>query len=71
MPKKTLNENDADNPLAVLFKILANALLDDPHGINFTAKNALLILANAVKDGAGEELEKKIVREKNRYKYDQ
>lgn len=71
MPKKTLNENDADNPLVVLFKILATALLDDPHGINFTAKNALLILADVIKNGMGQELEKKIAREGSRYKYDQ
>lgn len=71
MPKKTLNENDADNPLVVLFKILATALLDDPQGVNFTAKNALLILADVIKNGLGQELEKKIARDGNRYKYDQ
>lgn len=71
MPKKTLNENEAANPLVVLFRILATALLDDPHGINTTAKNALIILADAIKRGEGQELEKKIVRDKNRHKYDQ
>lgn len=71
MPKKTLNSNDADNPLVVLFKILATALLDDPHGINFTAKNALLILADVIDGSMGQELEKKITRDDGRYKYDQ
>jgi hypothetical protein len=71
MPKKTLNQNDADNPLTVLFRILATALLDDQHGVNFTAKNALLILADVIKNGMGQELEKKITRENGRYKYDQ
>lgn len=71
MPKKTLNENDAEDPLTVLFKILATALLDDSHGINFTAKNALLILADVIKNGMGQELEKKIIRDDGRYKYDQ
>jgi hypothetical protein len=70
MPKKTPNK--ADNPLLVLVKILANALLDDPHGVNVTAKNALLILADLVQPETAQELEKKIVRDAdNRYKYEE
>lgn len=71
MAKKTLNSNDAADPLVVLFKILSDALLDDVCGVNPTAKNALLILADVIKKGMAQDLEKKIVREGSRYKYDQ
>lgn len=68
MLKKT--KNKADNPLLVLFKILANALLDDPLGVTLTAKNALLILGDLVQPGAAQELEKKIERSSaSRYRY--
>ena len=69
MPKKTLNEND--NPLVLLFKILTNALLDDPRGINRTAKNALLIMADVVQPDMAKQIEAKIVKIGSRYKYDQ
>lgn len=70
MPKKT--QNKADNPLLVLIKILSNALLDDPYGVNLTAKNALLILADLVQPETAQELEKKIVRDvDDRYKYEE
>jgi hypothetical protein len=36
------NLADAKNPLTILFKILANALLEDESGIDGTAFNALL-----------------------------
>lgn len=71
MAKKTLNRNDAVDPLVVLFKILADSLLEDNYGVNTTAKNALLILADLIKKGMAHDLEKKIIREENRYKYDQ
>lgn len=69
MQKKTFD--DDETPLEILCKILANALLDDQRGINLTAKNALLILADLVRPGFAEELEKKIIRNGNRYRYDQ
>jgi hypothetical protein len=68
MPKKI--QHKADNPLLVLFKILANALLEDPHGVNLTAKNALLILADVIERGAAKEIEKKITCDNERYKYE-
>lgn len=69
MPKKT--QNKADNPLLVLVRVLANALLEDPHGVNLTAKNALLILVDLVQRGEAQEIEKKIVCEDERYKYEE
>lgn len=69
MPKKTLNEQD--DPLVALFKILANSLLDDPHGINLTAKNALMILADLVRPGMAQKFEDKIVKDGGRYKFEQ
>lgn len=59
------------NPLTVLFKILANALLEDEHGINGTAFNALLLLGELIdKDLLTEYLQKRVREQNDRYRFD-
>lgn len=70
MPRKR-TPSEPDNPLTVLVRILADALLDDPIGVNETAKNALLILVDIVNKGEAAEIEKKLQCDFGRYKYDQ
>lgn len=58
------------NPLAVLVKIIANALFDDKYGTNATAYHAVVILAELVDKPFAAELKKKIVKYRNRYRYE-
>lgn len=58
------------NPLAVLFKILANALLEDERGINQTAYNALSVLAELIDKRLATELDKKSAEKNGRYRYE-
>lgn len=62
--------NKRTNPLAVLFKLLANSLLEDKYGINTTAYNALMILAAVIDKDMAADLKKKIVESRNRYRYE-
>jgi hypothetical protein len=55
----------------MLVRILADALFDDPLGVNETAKNALLILSDVVEKGEAAKIEKKLHCDFGRYKYDQ
>lgn len=64
------NFNDAPNPLAVLFKILANSLLEDKYGINGTAYNTLLILGAAIDKNLAADIKKKSGERRNRYRYE-
>jgi hypothetical protein len=69
MPKKNLA--DAKNPLTILFKILANALLEDESGIDGTAFNALLLLGELIdKELLTEYLQKRVREENGRYRFD-
>lgn len=64
------NFNGGRDPLAVLFKLLANALLEDKYGVNMTAYNALLILAALIDKDMAAEIKKKVVENRNRYRYE-
>jgi hypothetical protein len=67
---KTKRLDIKTNPLAVLFKILANALLEDRYGIDQTAYNALCILAEVIDERLATELRKKTKEHNSRYKYE-
>jgi len=67
VPKKTA---DKQNPLATLIKILANALLEDEPGINITAYNALLILAELADPNLPAEIQKKVMVQDDRHRYE-
>jgi hypothetical protein len=68
MPKK--KRFDAEpSPLAVLYKILCNAVFDDIAGTNQTAYNALMILGNLVDKEAAADVKKKISEKNGRYRY--
>ncbi len=56
--------------MAVLFKLLANSLLEDKYGINTTAYNALMILAAVIDKDIAADLKKKSVENRNRYRYE-
>jgi len=62
-------QKTTDTPLVVLFKILATALLDDEHGINETAFNALTIMGNLINTRMMDDLRKKVERKDGRYYY--
>lgn len=69
MPKRKLTGDY--NPLTVLFKILANGLLEDEHGINGTSFNALLLLGEVIDgDLLSEYLEKRVHEQNGRYRFD-
>ena len=70
MTSKPNKFNNEHNPLVVLFKILTNALLDDKHGVNTTAYNALLILAGTVDADLAKEIEKKAAKRSGRHRYE-
>lgn len=70
MPPKTGKLNTVPSPLVVLFKLLANALLEDKYGVNMTAYNALLILAALIDKDMAAEIKKKVVENRNRYRYE-
>lgn len=57
------------NPLAVLYKILCNAVFDDIAGTNQTAYNALMILGDLVDKDAAAAVKKKISEKNGRYRY--
>lgn len=69
MAKKKFGEQCS--PLTVLFKILANALLEDKRGINGTAFNALIVLAGVIDKELPEEIADKTVEFRhNRFRYE-
>jgi len=68
MPKRKLAIDR--NPLAILFKILANALLEDEHGINETAFNALSVLAGLIDPDLPDYLHKRVVGQNGRVRFD-
>ena len=57
------------NPLAVLYKVLCNAVFDDVAGTNQTAYNALMILGDLVDKDAAADVKKKISEKNGRYRY--
>jgi hypothetical protein len=67
---KTTDCKTTANPLVVLFKMLANALLEDKYGINTTAYNSLLILAATIDKNMANDIKKKAAESRNRYRYD-
>lgn len=64
------NFNGSRDPLAVLFKLLANALLEDKYGVNITAYNSLMILAALIDKDMAADIKKKTVENRNRYRYE-
>lgn len=60
----------APTPLVVLFKILANALLEDKYGVNMTAYNALMLLADTIDKDMAAAIEKKVIKTGSRYRYE-
>lgn len=62
-------QKTTDTPLVVLFKILATALLEDEHGINETAFNALTIMGELIDKRMMDDLRKKVENNDGRYYY--
>jgi hypothetical protein len=57
-------------PGVVLFKLLANSLLEDKYGINVTAYNALMILAAVIDKNMAADIKRKVIESRNRYRYE-
>lgn len=70
MPPNPEKFNSTPNPLVVLFKLLANALLEDKYGVNASAYNALLILAAVIDKETAADIKKKVAANRNRYRYE-
>ena len=70
MPPKQGQFNSSPTPLVVLFKLLANSLLEDKYGINMTAYNALMILAAFIDKDMAAAIKKKVIEKHNRYRYE-
>lgn len=68
MTKNKLSE--VENPLVVLLRILATALLEDKYGINETAFNALMLLMEAADKQVAEEIKKKSAKIRRRFRYE-
>jgi uncharacterized tellurite resistance protein B-like protein len=62
--------SEPQNPLVVLLRILATALLEDKYGINETAYNALLLLVEAADKKEAENLKKKSAKIRRRFRYE-
>lgn len=71
MTPKPGNFDSAPSPLVVLFKLLANSLLEDKYGVNMTAYNALLILAATIDKQMALDIKKKTGEFRNRYRYEE
>lgn len=70
MTTKTGRLDSTPSPLVVLFKMLANSLLEDKYGINTTAYNAMLILAASIDKQMAADIKKKTGEFRGRYRYD-
>jgi hypothetical protein len=68
MTKNKLSE--VENPLVVLLRILATALLEDKYGVNETAFNALMLLMEAADKKVAEEIKKKSAKIRRRFRYE-
>lgn len=70
MTPKSGQLESGPNPLVVLFKLLANSLLEDKYGVNTTAYNALMILAATIDKQAAADIKKKTGEFRGRYRYE-
>lgn len=70
MTPKPVDFKNTASPLTVLFKLLANSLFEDKYGVNMTAYNALMILADIVDKDVAADIKKKVVEHRNRYRYE-
>jgi hypothetical protein len=70
MTPKSGRLDSGPNPLVVLFKLLANSLLEDRYGINTTAYNAMLILAGTIDKQMAADIKKKTGDFRGRHRYE-
>jgi hypothetical protein len=70
MTPKPAKFDGVPSPAVVLFKLLANSLLEDKYGINMTAYNALMILAAVIDKNMAADIKKKVIESRNRYRYE-
>jgi hypothetical protein len=70
MTTKPAKFDGRPSPAVVLFKLLANSLLEDKYGINATAYNALMILADVIDKDMASGIKKKVVENHKRYRYE-
>ena len=62
---------NSKSPLTVLYQLLCNAVFEDEHGANQTTYNALMILGAAIDKDVADSINRKLVKEDDRYKYDE
>jgi hypothetical protein len=67
---KPKNFGDKSSPLINLYRILCNAVFDDPLGANETTYNVLMILGEAIDKTTAKEIARKVEYRDGRYRYE-